>query len=504
MKRKPILMVILLSLIIAAVPLLAGCGSSSSGSVTDIQQNVTVGKRVFVDDSGIVFFGYNNLLCSAKMEGSELSEFVVEGGMTGTIHALAVYDNYIYVSDSDGFFRYPLDMFTSGQSSGSAENLMKNQHLDYFNHFEIFEGKIFYLYGYTLYYIPAEGGDATKVAEEVYDFEVSDKGIYVVEQDGDMKVISPDLDDEKEIGEIAENQKFTVGGAKFYYRSEDSLQAYSVETEKSEALNNQNTPNEFYVPWSNGTNVFYSTDKFEYILLTPSGEQDMGKGTMHPGKAEGFVYGDYLISTVTDYQNMQVVDMANGEVKVYNLENELKEYLDQINGGSGGQSAGGSRTDSGGTSGGSTGGTNGGSASSGDYDITKGSMRNASEDGSIQYLYFNDFMITLPNKSYIGYDNDKDSVTFYYLPGRDSGYGGRLVTIKAYDLDDNSYETLPSYHIAGTGKNVGKRFIAIFPTDAQWDTNDQTQTEEYQDLSTYLHKIGEGAVNSPLQTADSD
>lgn len=153
---------------------------------------------------------------------------------------------------------------------------------------------------------------------------------------------------------------------------------------------------------------------------------------------------------------------------------------------------------------GTSGGTGSGAASS-DYDITKGMMQQASDDGSIEYMYFNDFMLIMPNDSRWGWEQtDKDTVTFFLFAAKQEGYGGHLVTIKAYDLDDNSYESLPSYHVAGVGKNVNKRFIAIYPTDVQWNGQDAQQDADYRDLSSYLQKIGEGAVNSPLQTADSD
>ena len=54
------------------------------------------------------------------------------------------------------------------------------------------------------------------------------------------------------------------------------------------------------------------------------------------------------------------------------------------------------------------------------------------------------------------------------------------------------------------GKSAGVRIIAEYPTDVQWNPNDATQDADYRDLQAYLQKIGEGAVNSPLQTADSD
>ena len=147
----------------------------------------------------------------------------------------------------------------------------------------------------------------------------------------------------------------------------------------------------------------------------------------------------------------------------------------------------------------------GGTASSSDYDITKGMMLQASEDGSIEYMYFNDFLLVMPNNSKWGWEQtDKNTIKFFLFSAQQEGYGGHLVTIRAYDLDDNSYEQLPSYHIAGVGKNVGKRFIAEYPTDVQWNGQDAEQDADYRDLESYLQKIGEGAVNSPFQTADSD
>ena len=141
---------------------------------------------------------------------------------------------------------------------------------------------------------------------------------------------------------------------------------------------------------------------------------------------------------------------------------------------------------------------------SGVYNITKGAETKTSSDGSIAYLYFNDFMITMPNNDKYSYETTDDSVTFYLWSAQQEGYGGELVTIKAYDLNDDSYMNLPSYSEAGVGSNVNKRFIAIFPTDAPWNTDDATQTADYKDLSEYLHKIGVGAVNSPMVTSDSN
>jgi hypothetical protein len=145
-----------------------------------------------------------------------------------------------------------------------------------------------------------------------------------------------------------------------------------------------------------------------------------------------------------------------------------------------------------------------GSASAGDYDVMQGFEKKANDDGSIEYLYFNDFMLTLPNADDISYEAHGDSVDIIFVPGKNAGYGGKLVTIMAYDPDDKSYESKPDYHVAGTGRNSGKRFVAVYPTDQQVSSEFESVVIRYNELKDYLYKIGEGAVNSPLQTADSD
>ena len=152
-----------------------------------------------------------------------------------------------------------------------------------------------------------------------------------------------------------------------------------------------------------------------------------------------------------------------------------------------------------------TGGTAQETTASGAYNIMDGFEKKASDDGSIEYLYFNDFMMVMPGNEKWSYEvaPDDQSVTFYLFSAKQEGYGGRLVTIRAFDIDDSSYEQIPSYSVAGVGSRTNKRFVAEYPTDVQWNGEDSAQDADYRDLSDYLHKIGEGAVNSPLATGDS-
>ena len=102
-----------------------------------------------------------------------------------------------------------------------------------------------------------------------------------------------------------------------------------------------------------------------------------------------------------------------------------------------------------------------------DYDIMANSEL---EDG---LLYGNDFLLVMPDDDTWGYEQtSKTSVEIYLKSAREDGYGGNLVTIMAFDPEDTSYEDFPDYSIAGYGKNVDKRFIALFPTDVQFNPED--------------------------------
>lgn len=188
-------------------------------------------------------------------------------------------------------------------------------------------------------------------------------------------------------------------------------------------------------------------------------------------------------------------DTLLGDEISYEVENidSLRSYIDKMIE---------EQADDGGESGAVS---NGGSGGTDDYDIMEGMMTESSSDGSIEYIHFNDFTLTMPNNELWGWEQtDKNSVTIYHFGARQEGYGGELVTIMALDMNDTSYENYPNYHIAGAGKNSGRRLIAVYPTDVRFDTNNENMIAEYQDLLHYLQKIGDGAADSPLQTADSD
>ncbi|MDO4868679.1 MAG: hypothetical protein Q4A65_00095 [Bacillota bacterium] len=132
-----------------------------------------------------------------------------------------------------------------------------------------------------------------------------------------------------------------------------------------------------------------------------------------------------------------------------------------------------------------------------DYNISEG--LDVAESGDSAVLKGNGFELTMPNTGTWSYTaNGEDSVTVYYMPAESAGFGGELVTIMAMNMDDTSYEEFPDYAIAGESESLGKRFIAMFPTDLQCDPEDETQSAEYPELLDHVKKISMGAADSPF------
>lgn len=479
--------VIFLSLMLASVTLLAGCGGSKTDYST-LQQDVVKGSNVYVDESGVVFFGYNNLLCTALFEDGNVYDYVVEAGFTGDVYALAAYDNALYVTASDGIFKYDLEMFSG--SEAASPTVLWEKYLSRYSPFQIYDGKMFFLYGTTLCYIPLDGGAETNLAMEAGDFEVTSNGIYYSKKDGSLHLVSIDGSEDKAVGQVAPAAGLMLDSGHIYYKDNYKIYDYSLDSGESAEVETASMTSEYCYPWAKDGSILYNGADSHIHLYKDDTDTAGDILVEYPFKYSGVIFKDWIVSQDADYKELVTVDFRTGAFNKYDLTTELADDLSKIGGNSG--SAGQSSGNSG--SGGSLAG----------YNIMDGFMKNASADGSIAYMYFNDFLLTMPNNDKWSMEEGKDYVTIYLWAAQQEGYGGKLVTIRAYDLNDNSYEQLPSYHVAGVGRNAGVRFIAEYPTDVQWNHDDAAQEADYRDLQSYLEKIGEGAVNSPLQTADSD
>jgi len=107
------------------------------------------------------------------------------------------------------------------------------------------------------------------------------------------------------------------------------------------------------------------------------------------------------------------------------------------------------------------------------------------------------FTITLTHGSSWDYTVDsKTSITIYNIASREADCGGKLVSIIAYDSGDKDYEMLPSYGVIG--EKDGKMYIAEYPSDVQFNFEDEQATADYQAVYDELNKIRDGSGDSPI------
>lgn len=110
------------------------------------------------------------------------------------------------------------------------------------------------------------------------------------------------------------------------------------------------------------------------------------------------------------------------------------------------------------------------------YNIASGIRTCASEGAS--YLETDHFSMYLPGDIPWEYEVvDNTTISIYYTPAKEDNCGGHVVTIKAYDWGDNEYAEFPDWSIAGLSSE--KKFVAIYPTDVQFNPEDSVQANEY-------------------------
>ena len=134
-------------------------------------------------------------------------------------------------------------------------------------------------------------------------------------------------------------------------------------------------------------------------------------------------------------------------------------------------------------------------AASGEYDIA----RNIGVGyDKTEYLYSDYFVLNLPDfLSDWDYEVlSKTAFQIVHYPSRDAGCGGNVVSIMAYDKDDDSYNILPHYTVAGESKD--KIYIACFPTDVQFSP----ETEKgWRQLSEFMQHIDVDDADNPFSCA---
>ena len=92
--------------------------------------------------------------------------------------------------------------------------------------------------------------------------------------------------------------------------------------------------------------------------------------------------------------------------------------------------------------------------------------------------------------------NGKTSITIYNTALYESNHGGKLVTILAYDAGDGSYDILPEYNVIG--ESDGKVYIAAYPTDMQYDSDNKKAVTDYMAVFEEVSRLTEDTPECPM------
>ena len=426
----------------------------------DYTEGVVQGSSLY-QKNGVIFWGYDDRLCSALIGEDGLPyDFISEGSMGEEIYSVAVYDGALYLATDIGIIRLATDQAEAEQGYGVV---LGNDRLS-IESFQIYEDYIYYTYGYNLRRVPINPGEREKLEENITCMQVSSKGIYCLNKDGELLLVSLDgterktlckLDSQGDLG-IFDNKAYITTG-----EADDYIYVYDLERDELEELELEEDISPYNPVWVLEGKLYYNNEKFKLRCLDLSTGEDELLPTEFdlPDYNEGFMlegFGYYKLSDSLYWAEL-------GE-----------DYSEKIKIGQA---------------------LNSTASVSGAYDIA----RNIGVGyDKTEFLYSDCFVLNMPDfPSDWDYEVlSKTAVQIVHYPSRDAGYGGNVVSIMAYDKDDDSYEILPHYTVAGESKD--KVYIACFPTDVQYSR----ETEKgWRQLSEFMQQIDEDDPDNPFSCA---
>ncbi|MBD5559038.1 MAG: hypothetical protein HDQ87_01565 [Clostridia bacterium] len=153
----------------------------------DYTEGVLRSSAVHVRD-GSLYLAYKDQLASGPVaEGGGLDEAEVLMEIMPTIASLAGDEDTLYLATNDGIFALPADAL-SGAELTSGRLLTE---LDIAtNPFYIWSDWLFFLFDGTVYVVPKAGGSEAILAEDVSDFQVTNRGLFCTSADGALTFLS--------------------------------------------------------------------------------------------------------------------------------------------------------------------------------------------------------------------------------------------------------------------------------------------------------------------------
>lgn len=427
---------------------------------TDYTEGVVQGSALF-QKNGVIFWGHDQQLCSALIGEDGLPyDFISDGSMGADIYYVAVYDGALYLATDIGIIRLLTDQAEKEQGYGVV---LGNNRLS-IEGFQIYEDYIYYTYGYSLYRIPIDPGEREELEEDITRMQVTSKGIYCLNRKGELLLVSLDGTERKTLSKLDSQGDIGVFGDKAYIttgEAEDYIYVYDLERDELEELELEEDICPYCPVWVFEGKLYYNSEDYELycIDLSTGKEEQLPTDFDLPDYNEGFMlegFGYYKLSDSIFWAEL-------GE------DNSGKQDIDRV--------------------------LNKTAAASGEYDIA----RNIGVGyDKTEFLYSDYFVLNMPDfPSDWDYEVlSKTAFQIVHYPSRDAGYGGNVVSIMAYDKDDDSYNILPHYTVAGESKD--KIYIACFPTDVQFSR----ETEKgWRQLSEFMQQIDVDDADNPFSCA---
>lgn len=415
---------------------------------------------------GVAFWGYDQKLCSALLnEENDLYDFVSEGEFDTTIYSIAIDGTSMYLTTADGLLCLPLDE-TEQEQSGAQ---VLDDHSFSNEDFEIYDGNIYFTYGTYLYRISEQGGETKKLEENIEHYQVTSEGIYCLNTDGDLLLVSLDGTERKTLHELDctggiffyQNRAFIMTGKEDHFVYE-----YTPKTDTVNDISFENTLSPYHEIWVTEDFIYYESEDFKIYRY----DLDTGAETLIeveydlPDHSYGYMDHATMYYVYSDY--VYWIHLDNGEsFKLHKneaLENSAPVSQNDQTANNAAMNP--ESTDS-------------------TYHIAEGlGVYNSEGQACLESKHFTLYLPADGDWAYRVMNNT--AIELYYVPAYEAGFGGHLVTIQAYDWGDNSYEDDPNYAIAGLSEN--KKYIALFPTDVQYDAN---QAEGYTRMYEYVRRI---------------
>ena len=427
---------------------------------SDYTEGVVQGSALF-QKNGVIFWGHDQQLCSALIgEDGVPYDFLSEGSMGEEIYSVAVYDGALYLATDIGLIRLPTDQAEKEQGYGVV---LGNNRLS-IEGFQIYEDYIYYTYGYSLYRVPIDPGEREELEEDITRMQVSSKGIYCLNREGELLLVSLDGSERKTLCKLDSQGDIGIFGNKAYIttgEAEDYIYVYDLEQDELEELELEEDICPYYPVWVWEGKLYYNSKVYKlYCIDLADGEEEQLPTDFDlPDYNEGFMlegFGYYKLSDSIYWARLG--EDFSGKL---DTDRALSETA----------------------------------AASGEYDIA----RNIGVGyDKTEFLYSDHFVLNMPDfPSDWDYEVlSKTAFQIVHYPSRDAGCGGNVVSIMAYDKDDDSYNILPHYTVAGESKD--KVYIACFPTDVQFSP----ETEKgWRQLSEFFQQIDVNDPDNPFSCA---